>query len=72
MRNQDTGFPFDIDRCLTCCARLCSSCVIAVFRSVLAIGEVLTASFRGVAYAAVEVSVVLLAILLEPPPFADP
>jgi hypothetical protein len=53
--------------------------VIAVLRSVLAIGEVLTASLRcGAAYAAVEVSVVvLLATLFEPPPppplpFADP
>jgi len=49
--------------------------VIAVLRSVLAIGDDLTASLRcGVAHAAVEVSVVvLLATLFElPPPFADP
>lgn len=57
----------------TCCARLCSSCVMAVLRSVLAIGDVLAAQLRGVAYAAVEVSVVvLLATLPDPPVAADP
>lgn len=38
----------------------------AVLKSVLAIGEVLAAQLRGVAYAAVEVSVLL------DPPVADP
>lgn len=42
----------------------------AVLRSVLAIGEVLAVQLRAVAYAAVEVSV-LLATLLDPP-VADP
>lgn len=44
----------------TCCARLCSSCVMAVLRSVLAIGDVLAAQLRGVACTVASVSVVLL------------
>jgi len=70
---QDTRsilFSMPID--LTSCARLCNSCVMAVLRSVLAIGDVLATSLRGVAYVAVEVSVVLLVTLLDPPPFVDP
>ena len=57
---------------ILCCARLCNSCVMAVLRSVLAIGDVLATSLRGVVYAVVDVSVVLLVMLLDPPPVADP